>query len=231
MTSYRTDISSDDHVDKSHWLPDGEPLITPERAAKGDVLTGNPCTACDMTGRDQNRGVCRECSGKGRVGIRNAAGSDLSEIRFAQIHEVNLLNCLWNCRHISDQQHHDGQTFQIWRDMHRVQLGVQRPVSSGGEEVFGVRLRAYGYILIIQRMNRYDLTALETSFIPMTISWAEWIARNRIERYIIALDRLSRLLPPIKDQIAYLEGLPDEEREELSKCNMKKYLDGLLKEV
>lgn len=221
--------------DPRYQLPSGQPIITPERAAKGDVLTGPPCKDCKATGRVKSQlGVkdapCKTCRGKGWTGSVNAATIAASDIRFAQIHEVNVLNRLWEHGHIDDQQHHDGQTFQIWRDMHHAQMGLARPVSSGGEEAFGVRLRAYGYIILIRRMERYDYRSVEAALQPMSMSWAEWIARERPERYVRALDRLSRLLPPIKDQIAYLEGLDDAEREELSKEGVKKMLAEIKKQ-
>lgn len=216
--------------DPRYHLPPGSGLITPERAAKGDVLTGPPCPDCKATGKIKAQvglqpASCPTCRGRGWIGSVNAAGIDTDHIRFAQIHERNLLNSLWEAGHVTDQQHHDCQTFEIWRDMHRVQMGLQRPVSSGSDEALGVRLRAYGYILLVRRMSRYDNDALETMLTPMLMSWMEWIARNRLEKYVAALDRLSRILPPVKDQVAYLEGLSDEQREELSQAGIKKCLE------
>ena len=214
------------HIDKSLWLPESEPLITPERAAKGDVFTGPDCGDCHGTGKDPiTKLVCKACRGKGWVGSTNAATIDSRDIRFAQVYEVNLLNHLWKVGHITDQQHHDVQTFQIWRDMHRAQMGTEKAVSSGGDEVFGIRLRAYGYILIIQQLNRIDYITIEATLTPMVMSWGDWIARNRVERYVTATERLSRIIPRIKDRIAYLESLSDEKRDELSKAGIKKMLE------
>ena len=216
--------------DPRYYLPPGEPIITPHRARKGDVFTGPNCNDCDATGKDRiTKLPCKTCKGKGWVGSINASTVENSEIHYAQIREVNLLHFLWNLKHITDQQHHDGLTFQVWRDMHRAQMGLEKPVSSGGNEVLGVRLRAYGYILIIQRLNRHDHSAVESSLQPMVMSWAEWLARNRIDRIITALDRLSRLLPPIKDQITHLESLSEDDRQLLSESKMKNYRDGFMK--
>jgi hypothetical protein len=212
--------------DKSFWLPEGEPIITPERAAKGDVFTGPDCGDCHGSGKDPiTKLSCKTCRGKGWVGSINAASLDSGDIRFAQVREINLLSLLRDHNHISDQQHHDGQTFQVWRDMHRAQLGTEKPVSSGGDEPFGVRLRAYGFILLLQRLNRLDYSTIEATLTPMAMSWVDWIARNRVERYVTALERLSRLLPPIKDRIAHLESLTDEQRAEISKESIKKMLE------
>jgi hypothetical protein len=217
---------SESNGDPRYHLPHGTPLITPERARKGDVFTGPDCRDCGTTGKDKiTKLPCRPCKGRGWVGSTNAAGVDNADIRFAQVHEVNLLSKLWDSGHVTDQQHHDAQTFQIWRDMHRTQMGLEKPVSSGGEEVFGVRLRAYGYILILRKLSRHDNDAIETSLLPMLMSWAQWIARNRTEKYVAALERLSRVLPPVKDQIGYLEGLDEEQREEISKAGVKKLLE------
>lgn len=220
----------DDHVDKSQWVEwsKNDPMLKPERAAKGDVVTGPDCGDCGATGKDKmTKTACRACKGRGWVGTINAAMLDSADVRFAQVHEVNLLNRLWSSGQITDQQHHDGQTFRIWRDMHRVQMGTEKPVCAlpEGDEVFGVRLRAYGYILLIRKLNRFDLAAVETSLIPMTMSWADWVARNRLERYVTAFGRLSGLLPAVRDQIAYLESLSDEQRDESCKDGIKKLLD------
>jgi hypothetical protein len=183
--------------DPRYYRDPTQPLITPERARKGDVFTGPDCGDCGGTGKDKMTEMpCKACRGRGWVGSINAATVENEHIRYAQVHEVNLLNKLWNCEHISDQQHHDGQTFQIWRDMHRAQMGLEKPVSSGGDQMLGVRLRAYGYILIIRRLSRYDSDAIDTSLKRMLMSWAEWIARNRMEKYVRALERLSRAITP-----------------------------------
>ena len=56
------------------------------------------------------------------------------------------------------------------------------------------------------------------------------VMRQR-HRQQAALERLSRLLPPIKDQITHLEGLSEEDRNNLSESKMKDYLDQLVKRV
>ena len=218
-----------DQGDPRYHLPTGAPLITPERAAKGDVLTGPPCPDCKATGKDKGPfgqpTVCRNCRGRGWIGSVNAATIAADHIRYAQIHEVNLLNKLWEGGSLDDQEHEDGQTYQIWRDMHDTQMGFRKAVGFDDEDSFGTRLRAHGYVLILARMTRHDIEALNVSLQAMAMPYADWIARNRVEKYLRSFERLSRVLPPIKDRIAYLEGLSDEEREESSREGIKKMFD------
>lgn len=224
------DTIGDDHIDRSQWLPDGEPLITPERAAKGDVLTGNPCTACDMTGRDANRGVCRECSGKGRVGIRNAAGADLSEIRFAQIQVRSILNFLWNAEIISDDEHIDGHTFEAWRNQHRVAMGLQKAISNDSDEPLALKLRAYGYVLLLKKLSVYDVKAVNKAIDVSSTFATEQEAIREKKPYQDAFRNLAKAIIPIREQITYLESASEEDRELLANGQLKILLELISKQ-
>jgi hypothetical protein len=178
------------------------PLITPERKAKGDMRI--------------------------EYDIDEETG-EIGQINFAQAQVRNILNWLWNNDAITDQQHHDGKTFQIWRDMHHVQLGLLRPVTSGGTEPIGRRLRAYGYVLITKRLHVYDLKAINQSVDVFSNPHTTELARRDKKIYQRAFMNLSAAIMPIHEQIRYLEGLSDRELEAMSEENLKNYVAGLVK--
>ena len=217
----------DEHIDCSHWLPRDVPLITKERAEKGDVITGEPCGDCGMTGRDKDtRLTCSACKGKGWLSIVNAEHVEIDKIRFAQIQVRSILNYLWEEEIVEDQQHHDGMTFQIWRDMHQTSMGMRKPVTILGEEekAIGVRMRAYGYVLLLRRLSCADVRAITQAIDGFANYHTQEIALRSRNAYRVAFFRLSKAMQPIRDQIAYLEGLTDEQRAALSEERLKNLL-------
>lgn len=222
-----------ENVDRSQWLPEGDPILTPERAAKGDVFTGPQCRDCRGSGRNPQEKLvslaCRVCHGKGWVGQVNAVGLDSRNIRHAQVQVRNVLNALWDREIITDDQHHDGGTYQIWRDMHNASLGLAKSVSSGGDEEIGVRLRAYGYVLLVRRLSRYDVRAIEDAIDTFANVEVMRVAVARSQAYLRAFDNLSRLLPRVKEQIKYLEGVTEDERQAMCEDNLKILLARLVK--
>lgn len=221
---------TDDLIDKSAYLPDGEPLLTPERAAKGDVFTGPSCAACNGSGKSREwNAPCRECRGKGWIGTVNAALLKAEDIHFAQVQVRNILNFLWEKDILTDQQHHDGQTFEVWRDMHRVALGQMRSVSSGEEEVPGVRLRAYGFVLLLKRLNRYDCRSIEMAVDTVATEHNEFFAYRDRATYRRSFIALSAAILPIHEHIRHLESLADDDRNALSEERMKIFLAEIVK--
>lgn len=154
---------------------------------------------------------------------------DNGNIRFAQSQVKNILNYLWEKEIITDQQHHDGQTFEIWRDMHRVQLESKKAVSSGGEEAIGVRLRAYGFVLLLKRLSIPDQNTIESSIERPASNHYCFIADNNTNAYKRTFERLSDVLLPIKEQIQYLEQLSEDERGAIAEDNLKKLIAELVK--
>jgi RecJ-like exonuclease len=220
------DSMNDDHIDKSHWVEWSKdtPLINKHRAAHGDIITGTPCPECDMTGRNENRGVCKECSGKGRIGIRNASGvseNELSEIRFAQIQVKSILNFLWNSEIISDDEHSDGHTYKAWRDQHNVAMGLEKAISNEFESPMTLKLRAHGYILLLKRLSVHDIKAINKAIDVRANHSTERDAIREQRPYRTAFANLARVIIPIKERISYLEGISEDERNMLSDDNMK----------
>lgn len=192
-------IDEPENIDTSVWLKRGEPLVTPERAAKGDLK------------------IEREIDEK---------TGELGEIRYAQAFYRNILNWLWENNHIDDQMHHDGQTYQIWREMHRASLGVIKPVSFGLDDA-KQKLRAHGYILLLRRLSHHDSKTIESAIDSPAHQPFNEIAKARTETYHRAFFSLSKLLPVIEDKIRYLEGLSGDEQNELSEQAMKNFLESI----
>jgi hypothetical protein len=240
-------LESESDGDPRYHLPAGTPLITPERASKGDVFTGPPCKDCDSSGKSKDKGaahtaLCRSCRGKGWVGSSNAEeyvvtstdnGSsqwvENSSIRFAQVQVRNILNFLWTAGIITDEENDHGHTFQAWRDQHRVALGLERPISNELDEPVTLKLRAYGFVLLLRRMSEYDSKAINKSLDVLANRGTELEAKREERPYRAAFMNLSKAIVPIKEKISYLEKASEEERNLLADEQLKKFLDDIHK--
>jgi len=224
-----TESITDDHIDRTQWLPRGEAMVTPEREGKGDLIV--------------------------------FYDEDTGHIREARAVAKNILSLLLELKVIDDQQHHDAGTYQIWRDMHQASMGLRRPVSSGNQEAIGVRLRAYGYVLITQRLEHFHTKTIDHALETMKSTNDDFseINRKRLEhfhtktidhvletmkstnddfseinhrqRYRQAFEALSMALPPIREQITYLEGLSEADRNEMSEERLKKLVEQIAKGI
>ncbi len=222
----------DDNGDPRYHLPRDVPLLTPERASKGDVLTGPDCGDCGATGKDKaTKMTCRACRGKGWVGSINVATMDNADIRFAQVQVRNILNYLWGAGIITDDEHTDGHTFQAWRDQHRVALGLQRPVSYESDEPLVLKLRAYGFVLLLKKLNHYDVKAINKAIDVFVNQATELDARREERPYRRAFGNLARVIAPVREQVAYLENLSEEERDLLADERLKILLASIGKKV
>jgi hypothetical protein len=218
-------IESESEGDPRYHLPLGTPIITPQRAAKGDVFTGPNCTDCNTTGKDKMTKLpCRTCKGRGWVGSINAATMDSSDIRFAQVQVRNILNYLWGEEIITDDQNTDGHTFQAWRNQHRVALGLERPISNEETDPAALKLRAYGFVLLLRRLTAHDAKAINMSLDVFANHATQMDARREERQYRSAFTNLSMVIGPIKEQISYLEGASDEERQSMADEHLKKLL-------
>ncbi len=231
-----TDIES--QGDPRYHFPPDESIITPERARMGDVFTGPDCNDCGATGKITNpddntiKSTCRSCHGRGWIGCVNTAEMDHKiRIRHAQVQVCSILRYLWDKEIITDDQYHDGGTFEIWRDQHQVAMGLKKAVCSGDDEEFETRLRAYGYILLVRRLSQRDICAIQYAINTFAVSHTEFIAFNRKTAYITAFGNLSRLLPNVKEQIRYLESISEDERNALCEGNLKILVARLVKLV
>ena len=194
-----TESITDDHIDRTQWLPRGEAMVTPEREGKGDLIV--------------------------------FYDEDTGHIREARAVAKNILSLLLELKVIDDQQHHDAGTYQIWRDMHQASMGLRRPVSSGNQEAIGVRLRAYGYVLITQRLEHFHTKTIDHVLETMKSTNDDFSEINHRQRYRQAFEALSMALPPIREQITYLEGLSEADRNEMSEERLKKLVEQIAKGI
>lgn len=190
----QTDAINDDHIDKSQWVK-----WTPE----------DPMVKAQRAEKGD---------------LRIFVDAETGNIREAQATIKNVLNYLWEAGFIDDKQHDEAVTYQIWRDMHQAAMGLRKSISSGDAESFGVKLRAYGYVLLTQRLSRYDQRAIELSVETLASGYTEYLAKKQRQIYRAALDRLALALVPIREQITYLERLSDADREALAEERLKKLL-------
>ena len=228
-------IETDDapeNIDMSQWIrwTDNDPMIKPERAQHGDVIIPIECEECSGRGKDEyTKQNCRKCYGKGRYGERNAIDVAAGDIRFAQIQVRNILNYLWNSEFITDENHDDGHTFNAWRDQHRVAMGQQKAISGETTSTTSTKLRAYGYVLIVKRLSVYDYNAVSKSIETFDSTFTRIMAERERKIYARAFAALTTAFKPIREQVAYLEGLTDEARDELSEGRLKSFLDRIHK--
>ncbi|MEZ5691180.1 MAG: hypothetical protein R3D71_05910 [Rickettsiales bacterium] len=180
---------TDDHIDRSCFLPRGVDFITPQRLAKGDL----------------------------RVSY-----NDSGQMQEAQATVKNILNWFWENDYITHEQHDDACTFQIWRDMHQVSMGVRKPVSSGEVESLGVKLRAYGFVLLLKKLSRHNVKAIEYVLENFASEHNIFFAKRDRRVYQSVLQDLSEKIIPVREQIKYLESLDESEREKLYEENLQK---------
>lgn len=186
---------SDDDIDKSCWIPDGEPILTQHRIAKGDM---------------------------------NIEYDKDGQHRWAQIHVKNILNYIWHQEVITDQQHHDGCTFEIWRNMHRVATGHQRAVSTGeNPESTGLRLNAYGYVCLLKRLPVNDSAQIQNCIDVQANEHTKWVAMRSASAFSALFQRLEIIIAPVIQHIRALEALSDYDREQFHLENLQKYLKGI----
>ena len=92
----RRDAPEDyERIDITQWRPSDQPIVTPERAAKGDMVYSTPCTHCNGRGtfpEEYGRGIvpCRDCNGRGNTQVIGDIA--LQHVRFAQAQVQSLMN-------------------------------------------------------------------------------------------------------------------------------------------
>lgn len=172
--------------------------------------------------------VTPERLAKGDISIRT---SDTDKTLEIQLTIKNILNYLYEEEIITGQNLFDGQTFQIWQEMHRTSLGLQKAVSSGSPEKLGLRLKAHGFVLLIRRLSQPDLKAIEFAINTFATGHTKFMAQKSKVTYQRAFERLSAILPSIRDRIDTLEALNEIDRNELCENNLKKLVAEVKKYV
>jgi hypothetical protein len=198
MSESRKQPEDSEAIDASQFLPRGTPIITPEREAKGDIQT--------VRSIDQETGVT-------------------GDILSAQVQVRNILNFLWNAEIITDDQAHAGQIFQIWRDIHNAAMGFKKSTGSGAKgSRSDTRMEEHGYILLVQRLSRNDLSLIGSAIDTYETEFTRYMAINRKEMYRGALERLSLALLHIRDRLKALEDMPEDERIAHTEENLKLFV-------
>ncbi len=172
------EIEEIQQIDQSVWLPKGMPLITAERRAKGDMRT------------------------EGEDGERSP--QNLSDIRFAQALVRNIMAYLWNSGAIDDQHYHDGKTFQIWHEVFSSQFGIKKNSIYNSElkgELKKEGLNEYGFILLLQRIHRKDIAMIHHAVDTIQSEHTVFLASKNRMAYRRAFDRLTTVIPQIRDEL------------------------------
>ncbi len=196
-------------IDPSHWL-NGGPVVTPERAAKGDLFTGPDCQVCHASGNIPHPGdktvklTCRTCKGRGWVGTVNAASVDSNDIRHAQVQVRNILNLLHEREVLDDQHVRDGQTFECWQMWFTAELSC-RPSTIYSPEMRGIRrelaeddLAHDDYGKLIRGMSRKHLGLVERAIKTHATEHNAWLACRDGAHYRDAFDRLGVVMERLR---------------------------------
>ena len=104
-------------------------------------------------------------------------------------------------------------------------------MSAGLESQTANKLRAHGFVLLIRKLSNQDLSAIEFALNTFATSHTKFIAQNRKSAYRGAFERLSGILPSVRDKIEALEALNEEDKNELSENNLKIMLASFKKGV
>lgn len=173
--------------------------------------------------------ITPEREAKGDMHIERDA--ETQDIKFAQAQIRNILNFLWSRDIITDDQHDAGNVFWAWRNQHRVALGLQRAISTDIAVSSTVKLRAYGYVLLVKPLSVDDHAAIDYAVEMFESSHTRFLALQRRVLYRRAFARLEAILPPIRERIAFLEGLSEEDRDALADEALKNLLAEIVKHV
>ncbi len=193
---------NDDHIDKSCVLPRNASLVTPERRSKGDLRVELKCEPCSGIGKIQGD-ECNRCGGLGRLPPGSAVIGDEDQVRFAQANVRNILNYVREREFITDQQAHDARTFEIWKALHDSNFGLRKSSPRIGDGGDGVA--EYGYVLLIRALGLRDCRVIEETIVTVATSHTCFLANKNRRVFERAFERLSSLLPPIREELAWIQ--------------------------
>lgn len=153
--------------------------------------------------------------------------SDRGGVEYHAIAAERLVDYLRRANIINAASYEDARVFKAWRDQHRAALGQQQAVSTESSTSIYVKLRAYGFILILRRLAYYDERLISKSIEYPSTTSTQKEAKLSAEIYRRAFLKLRKAFDPIREQIAYLESLDDATRDEREKEALKIFLDKL----
>jgi hypothetical protein len=202
-----TTADIEDPIDKTQWLPDGEPIITPERASKDDIAIERECFDCKGTGKLDFR-RCRLCRGRGRVlDARWEKGEiDAGDIRYAQAIVRNVMNHLYERGVLTAQHVHDGQTYEAWQSYFTASLRHRNnPIYSPELErvkrvVIDDGLFDGDYERLIRSLTTTQKRIIDFSINAIAREHQRWLVKGHEEHYRKAFDRLSELMQQLREE-------------------------------
>jgi hypothetical protein len=169
--------------DKTLWAPEDEPVITEERASKGDMLV----VRSTPTKAQEERG-------------------QLGDIRFAQVQIRNILNFLWD-RGILEAQHvHDGQTYELWHTIFNSRLGYRNnPIYSAREialmakSVSDEGFDDADFMCVLRSLSTIQNKLVQAAIYNHASEHHRWLCMRSATQYRNAFDRLSEVMEPLKE--------------------------------
>lgn len=209
---------TDKDGDPRFHLPADEPIITPERRAKGDLLIDIPCPECDGKAGEARR-LCKSCRARGRVQAPDQSAIATADIRFVQLHANTVMNHLNREGVLTGQHVHDGQTFEAWRIVFRATNGlawqtarIYNPERSP-EEIRGLRqmLAEEGigcrggdemnadYESLLQKLLPWQRQVIIFAVEASASEHARWLVSHHHAAYRTAFDRLSSLMDGLRE--------------------------------
>ena len=172
--------------DPTHHLGDGESIITPER-------------------REKLRAEGYSVAEDGQGNIRHASAC-----------VMNIMNMLYEHDYITSQQWYDGGSYEIWRGMARAFFSKELATFARlGNETRGTSEKEYGFCLVVRRMSRDDLVALNLALDTFATPHAQamliaprdasynvtYSCRHRRSAFVQAFHRLSEVMPEVMAEL------------------------------
>lgn len=198
-----------EHIDFTQWYSGKEPLVTAERAAKGDLSYTRNCEKCQGRGTrkaDMGTGAvsCADCKGRGRVHERPDV--PLEQVRFAQVQVRSIVNHLWQNGELNDQHHHDAQTYELWQTIFRARSGYRNnPVYE--LELLGMRqavsadgLNVDDFVSLIRRLQHERCRIIEMAIYTQMTEHFEWMLKRGVAGYRSVFDTLSWIMKQLREE-------------------------------
>lgn len=222
---------SDDDINPQEWLPDDVPIINKHRLSQPDMAIDLACRFCGGSGQtDKHR--CRNCKGKGRVlsrdGVEEIIADEkmLSDVRFAQAQVRNILNYLYQKKIITEQNVHDGRTFEIWKEIHDSSFSMRKKSYYGAlrAELAAEGLSEMGYVLILKKLSVYHHNAISMAISTIQSPWECERAVLYANTYKSAFVRLTELIPEIQEELQKYSEMTTEQKEHLKRTRLEELL-------
>jgi hypothetical protein len=217
-------IDASQHVRWNNALgPDGkpvDPMIKPERLAKGDWSFTRDCELCKGRGTQPHESgfgtvPCPGCYGRGKT--HDAPDTPIHEVRYAQAQVQNVLNWLYERDLLTDQHVFDGQTYEIWREVYQARRTMRRKdplYSVRGYEETEAQCE-YGYSLLLVRLPVRHHRTVEYAVATFATSHARQVAQRSQKSILHAFEALSRMMPDVREEVKRLrERDPVQAKEE-----------------